>query len=902
MIRMFQSTTSAHAKAYFREALSKADYYINDQELNGSFNGRIAKMLGLEGKLVDADTFNKFCDNINPKHGGSLTPRTLKGRRVGYDISFHAPKSVSILNALNDDGVAMEIFKESIHETMLEIEQDMQTRVRVQRQQTDRDTRSLIWTNFIHQTARPVGGHAPDPHLHCHCFTFNVTYDEVEAKFKAGQFHNIKRDMPYYQRRFHKRMADKFAKKGYTLRKTKDCFELAVIPQAAIDLFSKRTNHIGQVAKEKGITDPKKLDELGALTREKKKSTLSMEELQDEYRNALKRAGVDGTTKSEIKTTDRNLTASRTVQHAIDHIFQRNSTKRERQILERAYHYAIDNQDVTLDDIDKALQQDDRIFKIKTGSDTLCTTKLVLQEERRMVQLAVDGVGKRKPFQMTFQSNGSFKDLGEEQQTALKHILTSQDRLTMVRGGAGTGKTTLIKHAVHEIKKSSGKDTVILAPTTDAAHDVLKKEGFEKTNTLARFLVDKDLQKQAKNQVIWVDEFGMVGTKDAVKLQEIAIEQNAPIIASGDPRQHPAVDRGDAMRILNTVAKIPQVSLETIYRQKQENYKSAVFDISKGDVSAGFKKLYKMGSIKEHDYTDIAGTLTEDYLKIRDDKKSALVISPTREQVKKINKAIREGLRKRGIIKKHERTVTVYDDLHFTYAQKQDPRNYTKGDVVQASQNMKGIKRGERLDIDEVKNGKVLLLAQDGKTKFLPLQYPDRFEVYSKRELQLSKGDEMRVTKPCFDVNGKRINNGTVLNIKWMSKKNGITAVKKSKGKTTEFQLNEDFGNWRYAYCSTSHSAQSKTVDHVLINQPSVTFPASNQNQFYVSVSRGREGVTIYTEDKVSLFKQIEKSGDRLGATELVNDMDLRDNFKKQKEIEKKELDKSNDRGYEPEI
>ena len=37
MIRMFQSQTAGQAKTYFNEALSKADYYINDQELNGRF-------------------------------------------------------------------------------------------------------------------------------------------------------------------------------------------------------------------------------------------------------------------------------------------------------------------------------------------------------------------------------------------------------------------------------------------------------------------------------------------------------------------------------------------------------------------------------------------------------------------------------------------------------------------------------------------------------------------------------------------------------------------------------------------------------------------------------------------------------------------------------------------------
>ncbi|MEO1033391.1 MAG: MobF family relaxase [Bacteroidota bacterium] len=901
MIRMFLSQTSGHAKNYFRDALSKADYYINDQELNGTFNGRIAKRLGLEGKFVNKDSFEKLCDNINPKDGGSLTPRTVKDRRVGYDISFHCPKSVSIFHALSDDDTALNIFQSSVHETMKEMESDMQTRIRVQNQYDDRNTGALLWTDFIHQTARPVRDNLPDPHLHCHCFTFNVTYDEVEEKFKAGQFHNIKRDMPYYQARFHKRMADKFADKGYEIRKTKNGFELAVIPQAAIDYFSKRTNLIGQVAKEEGITDPKKLDELGARTREKKQSNLSMQELQDEWRDAMKRSGIDETTSSEVKTTDRNLTAEKSIDNSIEHVFSRASVKRERQILAEGYKYSIDNHNISLSDIDQALKNDQRVFEIQSGSQTLCTTALVLKEERKMVQLAMDGIGKVRPFDYDYKPNKQIRTLGIEQQNAIVHILTSQDRLTMIKGGAGTGKTTLIKHTIKEIEKTD-KEVLLLAPTSSAAHDVLKKEGFDHTHTVARFLKDKTLQEQSKEQILWVDEAGMLGTKDMADLLDIVHKNKSRIVLSGDPRQHSAVDRGDAMRILKTVGHIPQASLETIYRQKESQYKNAVSEISKGNIATGFQQLDKMGSIKEINYKDISQTLVGNYLKIMDDKKSALVISPTREQSRTLNTAIRDALQIKGTVKKRDIAITVLDNLYMTEAQKKDPREYKKGDVIQTNQHMQGIKRGDRLTVQSTKGNTVTLRALNGDIKKLPINHPERFDVYRKRDLYLSNGDEMRVTKNSFDSNGKRLNNGTVLTITRINKKHGITAVKKSKNTETEFNLDFDFGNWDYAYCSTSHSAQGKTVDHVLINQPSVTFPASNQKQFYVSASRAREEVTIYTDDKESLLTQIQKSGDRLGATELTRGIDLSTKTIDIDLPKEKDITKTNDKDYEPEL
>ena len=901
MIRMFQCQTAGHAKNYFKTSLSKADYYIQDQELDGQFNGRLAKRLGIEGKLADTDTFNKLCDNINPKYGGSLTQRNVDNRRVGYDISFHAPKSISVLYGLTGDEKVLKAFEDSVHETMLEIENDMQTRVRTQNQYDDRSTNELIWADFTHLTARPVDGQPPDPHLHCHCFTFNATYDEVERKFKAGQFHNIKRDMPYYEARFHKRLADKFSKLSYGIRKKAHGFDLAVIPQKAIDYFSKRTNHIGQVAKEKGITDPKALDELGAKTRAPKQKDRDMVSLRGEWHDNLIKEGIDGKTKEDTPSTDNRHTPTKTIEHAVDHSFSRASVKRERQILAQGYKYAVDNQNVSLDDIDKALYDDKRVFQIEVGSQTLCTTALVLKEERTMVQLAREGLGRFKPFKSNYELNGQAKDLGLEQKIALRHILKSQDQLTMIRGGAGTGKTTMIKHAVKEIE-STDKQVFLFAPTSTAAHDVLKNEGFEKAETVARFLLDEKLQERTKDQVIWIDEAGMIGTKDMSRLLEIADENKSRVILSGDPRQHKAVDRGDAMRILKTVGHIPQASLETIYRQKEDNYKQAVLDISKGNIKAGFKRLEKMGAIQENDYSDIAKTLSTDYLKTIVQKKSALVISPTRDQTRIVNRQIREGLKANKKIGKRERMVTILDNRHLTIAQKQDPRSYNKGNIIQAGQNMKGIKRSDQLTVKEIKKDQVFIEDKRGKHHILPLNRAKDYDVYTPRQIPLSKGDEIRINKPRYDKQNKRLDNGTVLKITKFNKKEGITAVKKSKNKETEFKLSQDFGNFDYAYCSTSYGSQGKTVDHVFINQPSVTFAASNENQFYVSTSRAREGVTIYTDDKESLLFQIQKSGDRQAATELINDGTLMPKTVGIDTSKTKEIDNIKHKENEPEL
>ena len=874
MIRMFQSQTVAQAKDYFRDALSKADYYMEDQEMNGVFNGKVAKRLGIEGEMIDKETFEKLCDNINPKDGGSLTPYTLENRRVGYDISFHCPKSVSIAYGLSNDEDMLRCFEESVDETMREMEADAQTRVRVDGQYDDRDTGELLWTNFVHKTARPTEGFPPDPHLHCHCFTFNATFDEVENKFKAAQFHNIKRDMPYYQARFQKRLADKLSDLGHPIRKTNNGFELAFIPQKAIEYFSKRTNLIGQVAREKGITDAKALDGLGAKTRSAKIKNLLMPELIKKWQEQIEENDLKSL-EEEKRTTDYTLDADKSVDYALNHVFTRNSVKRDRQILAEGYKYVVDNNQVSMDEIDNSFLKNDRIFRIQVGSQQLCTTQLVHAEERRMINLARDGIGKLRPLKPNYKPPVLSK-LNDEQMLVLKHVMTSQDKLTMIRGAAGTGKTTLLKTAVPEIEKT-GRNVFLFAPTAEAARDVLRKEGFEKADTVARFLKDKNLQPKIQGQVVWVDEAGMLGAKDMSKLLAIAGNHQARLILSGDPRQHSAVERGDAMRLLQSVGKVPIVSMERIYRQKKDYYKQAVHQISSGNIKSGFEILNQRDHIIEQKPENIKRDLIDEYLQTRIQGKSALVISPTRNQVKALNKDIREELRGKKYIGKRERNFTVYENLNLTDAQKSDIRFYQSGQVIQTQKplpsNNGGILKGEKLTVVDTKDDQIIVEDKYKKQHRLPTQKAEAYAVFSSRQIALSKGDEIRiVNKNGFDLNGRRLDNRIQLKVTGFTRKGDIKTVKISKSRQTEFILPMDHGNFDYAYATTSYSSQGKTVDHVIIEQNSTTFAASNQNQFYVSVSRARENVTVYTDDKEELLKTIEKSGDRQGATELIND------------------------------
>ena len=455
MIRMIQSGSAAHAKAYFSEALSRADYYLDDQELNGHLQGRLAERLGVAGPAT-REGFFSLCENRHPTTGDPLTPRTKDNRTVGYDINFHCPKSVSILHALAKDDHLLQAFQESVGETMRDIETDSKTRVRKAGTIDDRETGELAWADFVHQTARPVDGSAPDPHLHAHCFVFNMTWDEQERQVKAGQFRDVKRDMPYYQARFHKRLSDRLLDLGYQVRRTDTSFEIEGVPQRVIDLFSKRTDAIGRVAQEKGITDAKELSALGARTRAKKQKGLTMAELKAEWRRQINELGSDehgeGTRAVRFAPTKERapLSPDQCVEHAISHGFERASVLADRRLLESAYRHSLGDRSVSVDAVTERFQADERIIHVKDKGRTMCTTRQVLAEEKRMVQLARQGQGKLLPLYR----EAPKLNLDGQQAEAVRHVLTTPHRVSIIRGAAGTGKTTLMREAVEKIEQA----------------------------------------------------------------------------------------------------------------------------------------------------------------------------------------------------------------------------------------------------------------------------------------------------------------------------------------------------------------------------------------------------------------------------------------------------------------
>ena len=864
MLRIFCSEDVSQAKNYYTSSLKYevdpcklGQYYGQEQEVIGDWQGKGAELLGLHGK-VDQKAFETLCENKRPGTGDRLTPRTKENRRVGYDFNFNCPKSVSVVHALTGDERVLGAFRESVAETMRQIESEMKTRVRLAKAQEDRTTANMIWGEFIHFTARPVEGH-PDPHLHAHCYAFNATYDPAEKRWKAGQFGAIKRDGEYYEAAFHARLAQRMTKLGYSVNRSGEWWEIQGISRDVLEKFSQRAEKIEEVAKEHGVTDAETKDKLAALTREKKVKT-SMTELKQEWtqrltmeeRQAL--SGLLGYRQNQV------VTARESMDYALAHCHERASVVTDKALVTEALWHGIGQ--VGVEQVERQLYRENILMEEKDGR-RWCTTKEVLQEEVENVQYVRKGYGQCRPLHAgahAFQNS----QLGPDQREAVWHVTTSPDRVMAIRGPAGAGKTTMMQEAVAAIE-AGGHKVFTFAPSAESSRGTLRQEGFLNAETVAHLLQNQLLHPQLRGQVLWIDEAGLLSVRQMHEIFRLAERQDCRVILSGDTRQHTSVERGDALRLLEKFAELKPAELTEIRRQKDEQYREAVREFSRDNPHGGFEKLDQMGAIKEAGEEERCRQLATDYADAVARRKTALVVSPTHAEGEKVTTEIRTELMRRGKLGRDEREFTRLINQQWTEAQLSHASHYRPGLVVQFHQNVSGFTRGQKVTVSKVSSdGTVYVKDQEERELKLPLDQSGRFQVYEAETLRLAVRDKLKITQNGFTLDGKhRLHNGAVYELKGFTK-TGDLKLKNG------WVVSKDYGNMAYGYCQTSHVAQSKTVDRVFVAQSMKSFGASSAEQFYVSVSRAREAVTVYTDDKERLGEAIRASGTRISAHELL--------------------------------
>ena len=432
-------------------------------------------------------------------------------------------------------------------------------------------------------------------------------------------------------------------------------WEITGISRRLIEKFSRRTAEIQDTHRRENITAAADLDKLGAITRQGKTDRHTLEALRTLWHSRLSEADREELERAGNTESHGRVTAEEAIAYALDKTLERSSVVESKRLMTEALRYGAGHAGVA--EVAAALGRQN-LLTWADGDRTWVTTWDVAREEGDMCRYVQDGLEACEPltamphaFTPSVGADGQLITLNAGQIAAVNHVLTAKDTVMAIRGVAGSGKTTLLREAVAGIQ-ASGKTVYTFAPTTGAA-DVLRAEGFDNAATLQELLASPVMQGRMTDQIILVDEAGLVSVRQMKQLFDIAAEQGARVILVGDEGQHGSVERSDVnvMRILRDHASLRPAEVTDITRQRPQAYREAVSALSHADVVEGFARLDAMGAICDiPDHQERYVQLANAYLQATQDGHSALIIAPTHAEGGIVTRIVRAGLKGRGAV------------------------------------------------------------------------------------------------------------------------------------------------------------------------------------------------------------------------------------------------------------
>lgn len=910
MIRMNTTVNANAACSYYKGSLSKQAEYLKEQ-IRAYYQGKVARSMGL-GE-VTKENFTDLAYNIHPIHKGKLTPLNVSNRRVAWDITTLPPKSFSILCALTDDPTEKQALEDAMKQAnramMLEAEKLILAQNNTQKERFFEETANGLWAEFHHRVGRAVPHQvngktvlAGQPLQHIHNLLFSVTYSPKRDKYLAVDPYLVFKSLPYLQSAFHTRLCNQLLKLGYEIERSRDFWEIKGISRDQIERFSERTKEIEQLSKENKITDPVEKGKLGAKSRRSKSKSVAEEQLPAIWKSLLSPAELARL--QQIKQAhpiqaSHVLDVPTAIDRSLEHFLERNSVAEEKRVIAHAMSLTFGS-GFEPELFHAELNNRKNILRTEENHVSLITTQEMVRAEYELLSRASHGKGKFHPLNEFHEVHRDY--LNEGQRQAVKGILKSTDGVIALEGKAGSGKTTMLQELSDGLE-AVNKQMIAIAPSSKAV-DVLRQEGFEQAHTIASFLLQPELQERIRHQVICVDEASLCGIPTLSQVLTIAQEKKARVVLSGNIRQHFSPGEfGDAYRILQQKGKVETFHLDQNMRQKQvADYKEAVDLMAQGKTIEGYHILdQKMEVVHEiPDEEKRIERIAEEYTQSLNQQRSALIISPTNAEKEKISAVVRKQLKAQGKINSKTQTFEQLHNLSFTESQKKDVNSYQEGQSIRFIRNFKGgFRAGQHYEVvtppatEKAENQVKVREISTGKLMTLPHQTPEQYTVFRKATIELGKGDLIKPTLNLKSKEGSKVNNGTPQQVKGFTQSGDILL---ENGKT----LAKDSYHIAHNYVSTSHASQGSTVQDVYISMTTDSLPAVNQQTLYVTVSRGRSKVNLFTDNKEAVQTAIQRSSERKTAQEVERAHQLR--LMKQKQRQQyKELTQTKGR-YEPTI
>lgn len=296
--------------------------------------------------------------------------------------------------------------------------------------------------------------------------------------------------------------------------------------------------------------------------------------------------------------------------------------------------------------------------------------------------------------------------ISDEQSFGLERI-TGNERLAIIVGRAGAGKTTMMK-AAREAWEASGYRVVGGALAGKAAEGLEKEAGIA-SRTLASWQLQWEGGRlHLDNRCVFVmDEAGMVSSRQMADFVSAVAHAGAKLVLVGDADQLQPIEAGAAFRSL--ADRVGYAELGTIYRQREQWMRDASMDLARGKIGAAISAYKGKGRLVGMELKDQAvSALIRDWIADYDPNRSSLILAHLRHDVRTLNELARGALLERGLI----------EDGH-AFRTEDGMRNFAVGDqiVFLKNEGSLGVKNGMIGRIVEAETGRIVTEIGDDRRR-----------------------------------------------------------------------------------------------------------------------------------------------------------------------------------------
>ena len=871
------------------------DYYLSSP---GEWQGKGAAALGLIG-AVERDEFKRVEYGDDPATGKSLVGgkeitgpdgKVLYIKKAGNDMTLSAPKSVSI--AAIFDPEIKKIHEQAASKIVDFIEENnTQARQQVKGKRKIIDTGNLVTAKFTHNTSREL-----DPQLHTHFFLFNLT-QKADGQWRALYNHSVFQDKMALGKLYRNEFAHRLQKAGYGIEITdrKDgYFRIRGVPEKLEEHFSKRRAEI-----EAKVKDPEfrqkypgisrsKLYQIATLGTRAGKKDVSKEEIEAKWHQEIKNCGYSiQSVKDSIQQHKHQQqlpdNAKKIIDKSVHDITTNNSIFPKAQILKTAAEQSFGQHNI--DQLNNAFIGNENIIQLPKSRDNRkrYTSKEMLRVEQSVIQYAKNGQGKRQPLASRREvaeiiankekQNGWQYTAG--QRAAISALATSKDKVMIIQGDAGTGKTAAMS-VVNHLAQSKGYRVRGLGFTGKAADELQQGAGIP-SQTIDSFLIKNQFGQKGKE--IWlVDESSMTGSRHFQQILTKADKQDATVVFVGDNKQFQSIAAGNMFANLQNKIGV-HARLTEVMRQKNAEMRSVVAELNKGNIDKAFLRLDQQCKIKEYgNQNDLRRAAVKRYCKLTSQGHDAVVITASNVDRRQINSSIKNQLVRSGQLPAGT-DHTILTPHSVQPSQAGLASSYKKDQVIQVYKSFGKLKAGESGLITGIDNQKNTLTLKTGnKSHTINIsKYHGNIAVYNQEQINLSPGDRILFIKNDKKLNVKNGQTGTIKSI------DAAGNVKVASGRQNiAFNLyQQQPGSGKYTYqhidhgmAVTAHKSQGATYDKVIWHAPTKKGRDRqiDRRSAYVAATRARHDFEILTDDKNTLQDAMQKDNGQESVLDVLRD------------------------------